>query len=279
MNNPSFYSKQHQIGRVGSTDVIQRYFHLVKQNKRKESAIIDIGSGPGNVIHDVLIPHFKSPVRKVVGIDVSEEMVKFANATYGNEKFNFEVWNIENVVPKRYISFFDYVFSFSTFHWIKDQRKLFLNINRIMKPNAQMLFSFVAQTNLFDIYQSVWRRPEYAPYIDDFYAGQSCFQKSKEPLKEFQTIIENAGFKIEMIKMEVNTAKNKSLVDFKEFLISLSPYYHKMPDHLKENFMLHHLEQVQRDTKVESPNNYYMKFNYIIAYAKKKEIVENKTIY
>ncbi|KAK4873194.1 hypothetical protein RN001_015223 [Aquatica leii] len=270
MNNPSLYLKVHHIGRVGSRNIIQKYFHLVSQNEDEEIAIIDIGSGPGNVTHDVLFPLFKNPIKKVVGIDISKEMVEFANATYGNENLSFEVLNIGNVVPERYISFFDYVFSFSTFHWVKDQRKLFLNINRIMKPNAQMLFSFVAQSILFDIYQSVWRRPEYTPYIDDVDFGQSCFQKSKEPVKEFQDIFENAGFQVEMIKIDEIAAKNKSLTGFKEFLVSLNPYYDKMPDHLKENFMLHHLEQVQRDTEVEGPNNFYMDFNIFVVYAKKK---------
>ncbi|KAK4873198.1 hypothetical protein RN001_015227 [Aquatica leii] len=269
MNHPSLYLKQHQIGRIGSTDVIQKYFYLVSQNKNEEIAIVDIGSGPGNVTHDDLIPLFKAPIRKVVGIDASEKMVEFANATYGNEKLSFEVLNIENVVPERYTSFFDYVFSFFAYHWIKDQRQLFLNINRIMKPNGQMLFSSIAQSILFDIYQSIWRRPEYAPYIDDFDRGQSCFQKSKEPVEEFRTIIESSGFEVVMIKMEEVEATNISLNDYKELLIAISPYYDKMPNHLKENFLLDHLEHVQRDTEMEGPNNYYLKFNMFVVYAKK----------
>ncbi|KAK4873193.1 hypothetical protein RN001_015222 [Aquatica leii] len=270
MNDPVLYLKQDKIGKTGSKDIIQKYFHLVNQNESEEVTIIDIGCGPGNVTHDTLMPLFKNPIRKVVGIDVTEKTIKFANATYGNEKLSFEVLNIGNVVPEKYISFFDYVFSFSALQWIRDQRQLFLNINKIMKPNGQMLFSFVAQTILYDIFQSVWRRPEYAPYITDFYLAQSIFQKSKEPVKEFRAILENAGFEISMIKLEEINAKNRSLIDFKEFFASLNPYYNKMPDHLKENFMLHHLEQVQRDAEVEGPNNYYMKFNMFVVYAKKK---------
>ncbi|KAK4873195.1 hypothetical protein RN001_015224 [Aquatica leii] len=270
MDHPYLYRKQYQIGKTGSTDVIEKYFHLITQNRNEEIAIADIGSGPGNFTHDVLVTLFKNPIRKIVGIDISESMVKFANSTYGNEKLSFEVFNVENEVPKRYISFFDYVFSFYTYQWIKNQRQLFLNINQMMKPNGQMLFSFVAQSILFDIYQLVWRRPEYAPYISDVYAGQSCFQKSKEPVKELQTIIENAGFKVGMIKMEKVDIRNLSLNDFKEFLISVNPYYDKMPYHLKEKFISHHLEHVQRDTEVEGPNNYYLKFNMFVVYAKKR---------
>jgi len=59
-----------------------------------------------------------------IATDISEDMIKYANENNTNEKrIKFEVLDMETKnLPEKYVSTFDYVFSFHSVHWCKDIR-------------------------------------------------------------------------------------------------------------------------------------------------------------
>lgn len=58
------------------------------------------------------------------GIDISEDMIKFANKNYcKSERLTFEVLDIQTRnLHEKYINAFDHIFSFHALHWCKDFR-------------------------------------------------------------------------------------------------------------------------------------------------------------
>ncbi|KAF5290679.1 hypothetical protein FQR65_LT01969 [Abscondita terminalis] len=270
MNKPDLYLKHKELGKGGCQKMLEKHYHLFEQNHKEPVTMIDIGCGPGHTAHKVLMSLFKTPIRKVIGCDISEEMINFANTTYGNEQLSFKVIDLSREVPEEFVSNFDYVFSFWTFHWVQNQRPLFANIHKIMKPNGQMFFTFVAKSKLYDIYQKVWRKPEYSKYITDFNMAQSCYQKSEDPISELKVILEESGFDVGLIEIEEVERKNQSANEFKEFLTSLNSMYDKIPTHLQEQFMLDHVNEVDRNNDIDSPNNYFLKSYIFVVYAKKR---------
>ncbi|KAF5290678.1 hypothetical protein FQR65_LT01968 [Abscondita terminalis] len=270
MNKPDLYLKHKELGKGGCQKMLEKHYNLFKQNHKEPVTMIDIGCGPGHIVHDVLMPLFKMPVRKIIGCDVTSKMIDFANATYGSETFSFKVVDLGREVPEEFVNYFDFVFSFWALQWIQDQRQLYTNIRRIMKPNGQMFLTYIAKSKLYDIYQMVWNKPEYSKYITDFTTAQSCYQKSKDPISELKVILEENDFDIGLIEIEKVQLSNQTANDFKEFLTSLSPMYDKIPSHLKEQFILDHVAEVDRYTDIDSPNNYYMDFDIFVVYATKK---------
>jgi len=57
-------------------------------------------------------------------MDISEDMIKYANENNTNKKrIKFEVLDMETKnLPEKYVSKFDYIFSFHAIHWCKDIR-------------------------------------------------------------------------------------------------------------------------------------------------------------
>ncbi|KAF5290681.1 hypothetical protein FQR65_LT01971 [Abscondita terminalis] len=232
--------------------------------------IVDIGCGPGNITHDGLFPLFKTPVSKVIGLDVSQEMVDFANAKYGSNIFSFQNINLDHVVPEEFISCFDFAFSFWTLQWFRDQRKLYANLHKILKPNGQIFVTYVARSKLFEIYQSVWKKPEYSPYITDFELGQSVFQSSNDPQSELKVILEESGFEVRMLKIETTGFANFTALQVKEHITPFNPVYVNIPSHLKDQFIIDHVNEVDR-TEIDVPDNYYMNVEIFVVCAKKSK--------
>jgi len=88
----------------------------------EEELILDIGSGPGNVTTDILIPSLKG-FKKVVGLDCSKEMVEYSNQHYGKDNVQFQLFNIEEDDVTSFMkNKFHRVFSFYCLHWVLNHR-------------------------------------------------------------------------------------------------------------------------------------------------------------
>ncbi|XP_011702399.1 PREDICTED: uncharacterized protein LOC105458630, partial [Wasmannia auropunctata] len=65
----------------------------------------------------------------LIGTDISESMIKYANETFSDEKrLQYEVLDIGTKnLPKKYISEFEHILSFHTLQWCSDLRQAFEN--------------------------------------------------------------------------------------------------------------------------------------------------------
>lgn len=61
--------------------------------------LLDSGCGPGDFLVNQIIPYFQEPV-KVVGVDISENMVVFANQNYGCKNISFHEFDIQGELAK-----------------------------------------------------------------------------------------------------------------------------------------------------------------------------------
>ncbi|KAF5305558.1 hypothetical protein FQA39_LY01649 [Lamprigera yunnana] len=78
--------------------MLDKYFHLIPQDTNEKKKLLDIGSRPGNITC-TLLPLFNGSIEKAIGIDVSAEMVDFANASYGNGILSFEILDVQYNAP------------------------------------------------------------------------------------------------------------------------------------------------------------------------------------
>lgn len=123
MNQAFLYSKYNGLQKNDATFVLKNYFHLVQWKKDGDDAILDIGCGAGDVTNDLLLPFLPKNFGKLIGADLSEDMVEFARTRYKTSKISFEQMNIEaEDIPVDFEEAFDHVFSFYCLHWIQDQR-------------------------------------------------------------------------------------------------------------------------------------------------------------
>ena len=152
---------------------------------RKGMKVLDVGCGTGN---------FSIKLAKmgceVIGIDISEEMLKVAKDKAKKEGLNIKFYNMDVYDMKFEDNCFDGVISVTAFEFLKDPEKAIEEMFRVLKPNGYLLIGTINK-------DSAW--------------GEMYLSK------EFQ---ENSVFKYANFKTveDMKSYKKDHLVDIKECL-------------------------------------------------------------
>ena len=103
--------------------------------KLKNKKILDLGCGYG----DNCLEFINNDAEKVIGIDISEKMLKEAKEKNQNDRIeyhNIDMQDIDKISEK-----FDIVFSSLAFHYIEDFKLLLKKINNLLNEDGVLLFS------------------------------------------------------------------------------------------------------------------------------------------
>lgn len=112
-------------------------FPLVKKIGVKNKMILDFGCGAGDDAYNFV----GIGASKVIGVDVSESMIKQAKKNYQeNSKLKFKHINSYSLPFTN--QEFDLVFSHFVIHYIKDLRKQFKEISRTLKKDGYFIAIF-----------------------------------------------------------------------------------------------------------------------------------------
>jgi trans-aconitate methyltransferase len=162
-------------------DFVSKYAEkLVEQvNSGSDQTILDLGCGTGKLSIDLA----RNGAR-VVGLDMSEEMIRKAKSTYPSMEFF-----VADARKMEYIDYFDTVFSNAVLHWIKDQKTLLQAIWRALKPGGHFICEFGAYHCIYQIQSAFREEYEAAGYVyeDPFFYPTS---------NEYSDMLREAGFEI-----------------------------------------------------------------------------------
>lgn len=123
MNNPQLYSVANQLQRNDVIMVIREYGKLLTWRSDGKVRILDVGSGSGDVLIDLLEPFLPPSYEKLVASDLSMKMLNFARSAYGKSYPKLEFYQLDIVadcMPNEYLDHFDLITSFFCLHWIQD---------------------------------------------------------------------------------------------------------------------------------------------------------------
>jgi ubiquinone/menaquinone biosynthesis C-methylase UbiE len=102
----------------------------------KGKTILDMGCGFGDHAKQLSKQKFK----KLIGFDISKELVKFANEQkIPNSEFYVGDMG-KKLIHKNYS--FDVVFAGLSIHYVKNQNKLFKEVNRVLKKRGIFCFQW-----------------------------------------------------------------------------------------------------------------------------------------
>ncbi|KAK5649835.1 hypothetical protein RI129_000864 [Pyrocoelia pectoralis] len=270
MNKPELYLNSVARSQTRySRHIMENYFPLIRHESNKMKSVLDIGCGPGNTIHDVLFPYLEQDTFEIIGTDISPSMINHANkAHYGDDRITFKEVDVGAVVPEDFVERFDYIFSFWTFHWIQDQKKLYSNALKMLKPNGSLLVTYIANSKYFDIIQEVCKREKYACVISKI--SLPPFQTSKHPQEQLFSILRDAEFENIFCKVETIRTENYTLKDMEDIIISLSPNYDGIPKNLRKEFVLDHVDLLDTMIDTDNEKKYYSYHNMFIVHGRKK---------
>lgn len=122
MNNANLYKKSNVLQKRDAKSVTDEFANLFNWRWDGSDALLDIGCGAGDVLFELVLP--KIPINtKAVGVDISKEMIKYANENYSNEYLKFFKVDIEDSkLSPLQPSSFNFITSFYALHWIQNQR-------------------------------------------------------------------------------------------------------------------------------------------------------------
>jgi juvenile hormone acid methyltransferase len=104
--------------------VLSEFSHYFKWRFDGLDNLLDIGTGTGDVLVDFILPKMPRNFHKIVGVDVSNEMLECARENFGSEFIEFHQLDISAISACRYLDNqqFDNITSFYCLHWIQNQK-------------------------------------------------------------------------------------------------------------------------------------------------------------
>ncbi|XP_011868290.1 PREDICTED: uncharacterized methyltransferase C70.08c-like [Vollenhovia emeryi] len=230
MTNPQDYSVSNKVQKYNILPIIEEFSEDLVNICGK---CMDIGCGPGDITKDLLLP-LLGPNVEIIGTDISESMIEYANKTFGDRKrLQFEVLDAatENL-PKKYISEFDHIFSFHALHWCNDIRQAFKNIYQMLRPKGTILFYISAFNDMFDVLKMMAQDIRFAQYIPDAMRNVAPYHKSNNPRKELKESLESVGFTVHHCSLRETSYSEEKSEQFLKSVLSILAFLEDMPGDL-----------------------------------------------
>ncbi|KYN20793.1 PREDICTED: juvenile hormone acid O-methyltransferase-like [Trachymyrmex cornetzi] len=207
---------------------------------------LDIGSGPGNITKELLLPTLPHDA-EVVGVDVSETMVNYANQKYSDEKrLSFDILDIEtSELPSDQIEQYDNVVSFYCLHWCNDIWRALENIYKLLRPNGKALMMFIGYHSGFEAYLHLKQCPRYQSYLQDARRYVPYFQRRmcKDIRASLRKMLGDVGFEIlHCSKREKSYHYSKQ--SLKNHVYAVNPFIKRIPDDMKGEFIDNLLNEI-----------------------------------
>ncbi|KAB0791015.1 hypothetical protein PPYR_02815 [Photinus pyralis] len=203
MNNVVRYINHSSPAQREARYIIGRFAELVQW--KNNCRALDVGCGPGNVTHDVLLPILPKSAELVVGIDKLQSAIEHANKTYGGiPKLIFRQVNMvsDTNFTETHEGYFDHAFSFSCLHFIKEQEVALGKVWKMLKPGGDFSFTSVVRNRLFVIISRLAEKEKWRPYIGDYDKYMSPYQYVTDPEEVLREILQKVGFEVSYLKME-----------------------------------------------------------------------------
>lgn len=192
---------------MNANDLIEipNFRKLIPDVKGKK--ILDLGCGYGE--NDKYCRELGA--KDILGIDISEHMIKIAKENNNDENIKYKVMAMENI--NEIVEKFDIVISSLAFHYVKDYEKLINDIYNLLNDDGVLIFSIDHPLKMASKFET-WMKRNYTEINGKWFLLVSDYNREgirekewngvmvKKYHRNFSSLINglvNAGFKIEKI--------------------------------------------------------------------------------
>ncbi|CAB3253535.1 unnamed protein product [Arctia plantaginis] len=253
MNKPELYRLSNSMQRKDAAEFLEEYAPKMTW-KKNNNRILDVGCGDGSVTN-MLMKYLPNDFN-LLGSDINENMVKFANEQNRNTQTSFIVSDMVDEIPEEMKRSFDHVFSFYALHWVENQKQVFKNIFDLLEENGQFFAIFVGSNPYQQIFRTMSQDRVFSPFAQEVEKQISPYCDSKEPEKEITNLMESSGFIDVDVKCEDKIFQSDDMHLFKKHFIAVLPF--KLPDEILEyafeNF-IRMLKEIEIAHGVNNPPN------------------------
>ncbi len=215
---------------------------------RGHEVLMDAGCGSGRLTAELL--RALGGEGRVVGVDMSENMLATARKHLGPEFSGRVQWVAADLASLPFEQTFDGIFSTAAFHWVPDQKQLFLSLLGALRPGGWLRAQCGGGPNLARLQQRMDQlsaTPRFAPYLAGFPSPWIYHdaQAAAELLKE-------AGFQNVATNLEPALTLFENARSYSEFVRTVIVHLHleQIPDAtLRTDFV----EELTRQASADDP--------------------------
>lgn len=224
--NASDYAQHSSMQYDYAMKILKRYTFQPKD------AILDIGCGDGKI--SVLMAK-EVPQGRVVGIDSSASMIAHAKQ-FEKDQANL-AFEQKDATQLGFSQAFDWVTSFSCFHWIADQRAVWEGIHRALKPmgHAAVLF-FKKQPLFWNAVDKTVADPAWASFFQD-YEPPVHRQPYECSEADYARMLVDCGFIVDFMEEKTCVYSFENIKTLENFVAAWLPHLSKIPVSMHAKFM------------------------------------------
>ena len=200
---------------------------------RGDEAVLDVGCGDGKVSAEIAAG---VPAGRVVGIDLSAEMIALAQARFPAGDYSNLTFQQEDASRLPFAEEFDVVFSNATLHWLRDHRPALQGIARSLKPGGKILLQMGGKGNaaaIVETIEALLGQAEWAPHFAGF-----AFPYGFYAPQEYQGWLLAAGLqptRLELIPKEMLHPGKPGLAGW--LRTTWLPYTQRLPEEKRAAFL------------------------------------------
>ncbi|XP_044732575.1 juvenile hormone acid O-methyltransferase-like [Chrysoperla carnea] len=271
MYNPILYSNSNILQRRDAKYLTDNYFKYIKWLPNGGDVSLDIGCGDGGVTHEFFLNNMPNSIETIVATDLSSEMIQHAAISHQHSKIQFQQLDIGvKTLPKHFIEKFDHVFSSYCLHWLHDQRKTFQNIYDVLKPNGDLLVSYLANHPFYSLFETVSKFEKWKSYMTDCNIRIPPYQKCSNTEEVHKQILESIGFDVKICKCEKRTFLYKDLMSWRKTIESVNPFINRIPESSRKEYIDDYMAESQKFGLILENNTVNTPYELLIVYAKKR---------
>lgn len=254
MDNSQVYLKFNRMQRVHATEI---FSELAEFFDNEASSLLDIGCGPGDILIEVIAQKLPSKC-KIVGVDISDEMVKSANNKFQGEEVEFHQCDISAEFAdcvknlKEDQRTYDVITSAHCFHWVQNHIQALRNISNLLKPKGSVVMFFMACAPIFKIYKKLSSFECYQDYMRDHMDFISPYEWKTNPIDLFTENFSAAGLKAKHLEMREETFDFMNIDEFINSTMAVDPFIKRIPESLKNQYMEDYIKVFGDLTSIEN---------------------------
>jgi trans-aconitate 2-methyltransferase len=196
--------------------------------------ILDIGCGDGKITAEIAK---RLSSGSVVGIDNSEEMIKFSQANFPHAQYpdlDFQLIDVRDLPFDRE---FDVIFSNATLHWVIDHGEVLHGIKRSLKPGGRFLLQTGGRGNaseMFTVLDSMISNEPWAKFFRNF-----SFTYGFYGTEDYDIWLKQVGLKakrIELIHKDMTQRGKAGLASW--IRTTWLPYTQRIPEKVRDDFIM-----------------------------------------
>lgn len=158
--------------------------------------VLDVGCGDGKITAEIArrVPH-----GSVLGIDKSEDMIRFALERYGFEEFS----NLKFLLlDAHYLDFkqeFDVVFSNAALHWVSNHLSVLQRITQSLKHGGKVIAQMGAKGNasgILKVLDTMISSEKWVDYFKNFSVPYTFYGD-----QEYRVLLESAGLTVKRLEL------------------------------------------------------------------------------